>query len=182
MKKIFLLCVLVICFDSFSLGSFMQSDLTSNSSKKDLIYKNRRGKYPVGINLMAFGPAGSIGMSIDWFIKPKFNVEFGAGLLDIQILNPSYFAGVKYHVFGNTVLNTTPYLGFFDKVEINSNILSHQFYIPIGLQRINRKKLTWSIEAAYVYDLNTENSFIWGAFKLGYRFNRRQNKSIINLG
>ena len=148
----------------------------NESNHKDLFLKNRRAKYPVGINVVAFGPSGLAGLSIDWFIKPKFNFEFGAGLNDLKTNQPSYFAGGKYHLFGNSISNTTFYFGVFDKVTLNSNTVGHMLYVPIGLQRIKKNKLTWNIEVAYTYDLNSFKSKVYGAFKLGYRFNRFDKK------
>ena len=143
---------------------------------KDLFLKNRRAKFPVGVNLIAIGPAGLAGLSVDWFIKPKFNLEFGAGLNDFKTYQPSYFAGGKYHIFGNTISNTTFYFGVFDKVTIDSSVVNNMLYVPIGLQRIKKNKLTWNIEVAYTFDINTARSKVFGAFKLGYRFNRFDKK------
>lgn len=151
------------------------NDIRENNSK-DLFLKNRRAKYPVGINLVGFGPSGIAGVSMDWFIKPKINIEIGAGLNDLKTYEIAYFAGVKYHLLGNTVLNMTPYIGVFDKVTLNSSTLSNQLYIPLGIQRIKKNKLTWNIEAAYIYNLDTFKSSFYGAFKLGYRFNRFDKK------
>tara|TARA_B100000809_G_C15091538_1_gene513372 strand:- start:1088 stop:1600 length:513 start_codon:yes stop_codon:yes gene_type:complete len=148
------------------------SNYSLENNHKELFLKNRRAKYPVGINFVGFGPSGVAGLSMDWFIKPKFNLEFGAGLNDLKIFQPSYFAGGKYHFFGNTISNTTIYLGFFDKVTIDSIGTNNLLYIPIGLQRIKKNKLTWNIEVAYTYDIDTFKSNVYGAFKLGYRLNR----------
>jgi len=145
-----------------------------NSNK---IYKNRRSKYPVGINIIAFGPTRIAGVSFDWFMLPKVNIEMGAGITNLKTFRPSYFAGAKYHFFGNTILNTTFYLGLFDNITLDSTLLNQQLYVPFGIQRIKKNKLTWNIEVAYTYNISTFQSQVWGAFKLGYRFNRFDKKN-----
>ena len=157
----------------FALIPIVGLSYEGNSTK---IYKNRRAKYPVGINAIAFGPSGIVGVSFDWFVLPKINLEFGAGVDNLKTFRPSYFAGGKYHFLGNSILNTTFYLGVFDKATQDPTVLNHQLYIPFGIQRIKKSKLTWSIEVAYTYNISTFQSQIWGAFKLGYRFNRFDRK------
>jgi hypothetical protein len=173
MKNILLLLVLL-----FSLNAYAVSfdNHFGDSFNKQLLYKNRRAKYPIGVNIMAFGPAGVIGLSIDWFIKPKLNLEFGIGADDFKTAKPAYFIGGKYHLFGNTLSNTTPYFGVFDKISSFTNEINHQLYVPIGLQRIKKSKFTWNIEVAYVYNINSYTSSVWGAFKIGWRFNRFNKK------
>ena len=162
----------IICF----LPLLVSANETKQFNNKDLFYKNRRAKYPVGVNLMAFGPAGVTGVSVDWFLVPKLNFELGAGLNNLKSLRPSYFAGGKYHFFGNTISNTTFYLGLFDKVMMDNTTVTQTLYAPFGIQRIKKNKLTWNIEVAYTYDVQTYKSQVWGAFKLGYRFNRFDRK------
>lgn len=165
--------ILVLCL----IPLFSYSNSKSIDFGKLSIYKNRRAKYPVGINVHAFGPGGVSGLSVDWFIVPKINFEFGAGLNDLKTFRPSYFAGGKYHFFGNTISNTTFYLGLFDKLTVDSEVnFDNTLYVPFGLQRIKKSKLTWNIEVAYTYNLLSYKSQVWGAFKLGYRFNRFDKK------
>lgn len=176
MRKLILLYILLSSVSTYAAQADYEPIVSNGSSLNKLFYKNRRAKYPLGINLIAFGPSGAAGVSLDWFIKPKVNFEFGVGLIDLKSFNPSYFAGLKYHIFGNTVSNSTPYLGFFDRVSIDSSRVSHQIYIPIGLQIIKKSKLTWNFELAYNYNLQSYKSHFGGAIKMGYRFNRIRKK------
>lgn len=145
--------------------------------KKELFHKNRRAKYPVGVSLVGFGASGIAGASLDWFFVPNFNLEVGAGINDLKSFEPVYFAGLKHHFVGKSILNTSLYLGLFDKVTIDaSQTMSHELYVPLGVQRIKKNKFMWMIEGAYTYDMTSSKSAFYGGLKLGYRFNRLSKK------
>lgn len=138
--------------------------------KKKKVELNRRVKYPAGFNLYALGPVGLGGISFDYFIVPKISLEVGAGFRNF---NPDYgfFVGGRYHFFGNTFLNTTPYVGVFSGFEYTGNDLrNYNLYIPLGIQHIKKNKVSWSLEVAY--KRNTENleKNFYGGGKIGFRF------------
>ena len=167
---------------------FLTSVLYSNGfasvlkvrNDKSLFYKNRRAKYPLGVNLIAAGPSEFLALSFDWFITPKLNLEIGGGANHYKNPYPNYFVGLKYHFFGKTISNLTLYAGGFGKNDFDflEKEIVQELYFPIGLQKIKKSKLTWNIEVAYRYNLITSQSRVWGAFKLGYRFNRPKKKKI----
>jgi hypothetical protein len=170
MLKFFYLFLFSLLFSFYSGAS---EYILENKGAKEFLYKNRRAKYPVGINLIAFGPSGIAGASFDWFMTPKLNLEFGGGIKNHKILSPNYFAGLKYHLLGKSLSNMTLFLGGFIKndLDFGGKEVVQELYFPLGLQRIKKSKLTWNIEVAYRYDLISSKSKVWGAFKLGYRFN-----------
>lgn len=146
--------------------------------KKELIYKNRRAKYPLGVNLLLLGPSGLVGTSVDYFITPKFNIELGVGLSNKKPIQSNYFAGLKYHILGNAISNTSFYFGGFIKNNFvnTTDVILQELYFPLGIQKIKKNKLTWNLELAYKYDVINAKSIVWGAFKLGYRFQLRKSK------
>lgn len=157
-------------------------DYDRSALKKDLVFKNRRAKYPLGINFTILGPSGLLGASADFFITPKVNFELGLGLNNDKAVNPNYFAGLKYHILGNSISNTTLYFGGYIKnnFENPTGGLIQELYLPIGLQRIKKNKFAWNIELAYKYNVEEAKSIVWGALKLSYRFKLRNSKLNLN--
>jgi hypothetical protein len=170
----------------FFLSSFFNTSIANKNPdvffKKELLYKNRRAKYPLGVNLILLGPSGLVGGSFDYFITSKMNFEGGVGLSNSKSAQPNYFAGLKYHILGNSISNTTFYFGGFVKNNFNNttNEIIQELYLPIGLQKIKKNKFSWNIELAYKYDVAASKSIVWGAFKLGYRFKMRKSKLNLN--
>lgn len=131
--------------------------------------KNKRKKYPVGINLGVLGPTGWGNLSLDWFINSNIDIEAGLGILSKEEATVSYFGGVKYHVLGKSFSNFTPYFGVMDAVYfLEGGLKQHNLYFPIGIHKIKRDKFSWALEMAYQFTTN-ENNHVWGSFKIGYR-------------
>jgi hypothetical protein len=138
-----------------------------SKKKKDKL--NRRLERPVGVNLYAIGPAGLISGSLDGFITPKFALEAGAGLRNEQG-DVAYFLGGRYHVFGKSFLNLTPYVGAYTAFHrTTENVQNHSLYVPFGLHKIKKSGFSWSAEIAYERSTYKDDHFS-GGFKIGYRF------------
>lgn len=149
-----------ICYSS------VPDDLAKKKKLKDL---NRRAKYPIGINAYAFGPVGLIAVTTDWFVTPKFALELGGGFRDFDG-NHAFTAGGRYHVFGNSFLNMTPYLGIYTAFHYNgAGLQNNSLYIPFGIHKIKKNKLSWSAEIAYQRNTFFNNRLV-GGFRIGYRF------------
>jgi len=170
--------VIALCFLCFSFNKAIANDNVSGPFKKDLFHKNRRAKYPLGVNLVILGPSGLVASSLDYFFTSRINVEIGVGLNNDKTIQPNYFSGVKYHILGRTISNSTFYVGGFIKNDFNNtaNEIIQELYLPIGLQKIKMNKFTWNLELAYKYDVSSATSIVWGAFKLGYRFKIKKSK------
>jgi len=164
MKKYFVIFLLL----SFNILSF----------SKDKIKLNPRKRYPVGVTLNLLGPSGHLAMSINAFVIPKINIEAGYGIFNINSLFvQSMYLGGKYHFGGNTISNTTFYLGIYD--DVSYDLKSHHLYFPLGVHKIKRNHLTWSLEIAFQPDKAYYDSTLWGAFKIGYQFGfKKHNKNI----
>lgn len=166
MKSTSLIFLLLVC--SFSASAFDGDFLSPLKDKK--LELNRRDKYPAGFNLYALGPVGLGGVSFDYFIVPKFSLELGAGARNF---NPDlgFFVGGKYHFFGNSFLNTTPYVGVFSGFEYTGGDLrNYNLYIPFGIQHIKKNHLAWSVEVAYKRDVYDPSRNFYGGVKIGFRF------------
>ena len=174
--------IVVLFFSCFVSSHLSATDYLPGSFKKDFIHKNRRAKYPLGVNLLLLGPSELIGASVDFYLTSNVNFEFGLGLDNNKAIKPNYFAGLKYHLLGSTITNTTFYAGgyFKNNFENSTNSILQEFYFPIGLQKIKKNKFTWNIELAYKYDVQNEKSIVWGSFKIGYRFKIRKSRLNLN--
>jgi len=157
--------------------SYAEKDTASNfpddynniSSKKKLSDLNRRKKDPFGINIYGFGPIGLAAVSVDCFFTPKFALEAGAGFRNFEG-DPSYTIGARYHIFGKTFLSLTPYVGIYTAFHRNgSTVQNNSLYIPVGIHKIKKNHVSWSIEAAYQRSVFNGNGFS-GGFRIGYRF------------
>ncbi len=146
-----------------------------NSPSNIDFLKNRRQKYPVGINLVVLGPSGNIGASIDWFVTKKINLEVGSGINRFNSLQYSGFFGARYHLFGKSFSNMTIYGGVYDKITMDPVALYHTLYLPIGIHRIKKSRLSWHLELAYQNNLTVNEWDLWGAFKVGYRIIKVSN-------
>jgi len=135
---------------------------------------NRRSKYPFGVNAFVFGPAGQTALSLDYFIKQKFNVEIGMGAEKLfEEIRYNYFLGAKYHLFGKSIANTTFYLGIFDRVNFQDSAINHALYCPLDINRIFKNRINMSLELAYQpFNGYNINSKLWAGFKIGYRFKK----------
>ena len=143
--------------------------------KREKFTLNRRIQYPAGFNLYALGPTGFASASFDYFIWPKISLELGGGLREVPLngdqIEHGFMIGGRYHFFGNTPINITPYIGVFSGFEYTgSDIRNYNLYIPVGLQRIKRNQLTWSVEVAYQNNAYRPDIHFYGGAKLGYRF------------
>jgi hypothetical protein len=143
--------------------------LFDDTHKEKKKYKNKRSERPIGFNIMGFGPAGLAGVSLDGFLGPKIALEAGIGLRNKEG-DINYFLGGRYHLFGGTRLNLTPYVGAYTTFHYNGrDVQNNSIYIPVGLNRIKKNGVSWSIELGYRKSLDTQKN-LHGAFKLGYRF------------
>lgn len=172
MKGVFI-GLLLLCFACPNMATAVDDE--SQFKKKKKFTLNRRVQYPAGFNLYALGPTGFLSGSFDYFIRPKISVEIGGGLREIPRNNDpiahGFMIGGRYHFFGNTPLNITPYIGVFSGFEYTgSDVRNYNLYIPIGLQRIKKNKLSWSIELAYQNNVYEPNNHFYGGAKLGFRF------------
>lgn len=166
MKRISIVFILLAA--AFSAAAFERDFMNQPTKKK--VDLNRRDKYPAGFNLYALGPVGLGGVSFDYFIVPKISLELGAGARNF---NPDlgFFVGGKYHFFGNSFLNTTPYIGVFSGFEYTGDDLrNYNLYVPFGIQHIKKNHLAWSLEVAYKRDVYDPERSFYGGAKIGYRF------------
>ncbi len=165
MKQV--LAILFVLSTGFSFANVIDLNEVEKRKKFKL---NRRAQFPAGFNLYAFGPSGLGGVSFDYFVVPKLSLEIGAGARNFDP-DLGYFVGARYHVFGNTPLNITPYIGVFTTAEYTGNdIRNYNLYIPVGLQRIKKNRLSWSIEVAYQRNSYDPSRSFYGGGKLGFRF------------
>lgn len=146
------------------------SDFTGLEFKpKKLKDLNRRAKHPVGINVYGIGPGGLANLSMDFFLTPKVALEGGGGFMNSRG-DIGYFVGGRYHFFGKSFLNLTPYVGAYTAFHYNGKDLqNHSVYLPFGIHRIKKNKFNWSVEIAYESSI-FENNHFSGGFRLGYRF------------
>lgn len=162
-----LIGIVFLCFNCIAMAA---ENYPVPSPEKEKIVFNRRDKYPAGINLYAIGPIGFVGLSFDYFITQKFNLEGGAGIRSFEN-SPGFTVGAKYHFFGKLPLNLTPYVGIFTAFEpAGTTIRNYNMYIPFGLHRIKRDRFSWGVEVAFQYNAYQPERLIWGGFKMGYRF------------
>ena len=173
--------IILLHFSFFIMGNGFAYDKHKINLKKELFFKNRRAKFPLGVNVLLLGPADLIGGSVDYFISPKINVELGIGINNDKAFKMNYYSGLKYHLLGNTFTNTTFYAGGFFKNDFDNSTdkIIQELYLPIGLQKIHKNQFSWNIELAYRYNIENSKSIVWGALKLGYRF--KLTKSKLNL-
>ncbi len=152
-KNLLLLCLFISC------QVYSQDDFIENV--------NPRTSRPFGINFNIYGPS-ILGLSTDYYINSKTNLEVGVGLF-------GYFGGATYHFNGDKkTKKLTPYLGLythrffdfeFDEETNKDDDVRTGIYIPFGIQYINEDGITFRIEIA-------TGSIIplWGALKFGYHF------------
>lgn len=144
-------------------------DYVGELNKKRLVL-NRRKKFPAGVNLYLMGPVGVAALSFDYFITPKLNLEVGGGFRNFDG-DIGYTFGGKYHFFGKTSTNITPYIGVYSGFEYTGTTLrNYNLFIPVGLHRIKRNRFSWSIEAAYQHNSYALEQRFYGGVKLGFRF------------
>ena len=164
--------ILLALLLSTSAGAFdygLGYNFDAKKDKDGKVFSNRRAKRPAGINLYAFGPGGLANVSFDYFITPKVAIEIGGGLRN-QSGDIGYFIGGRYHIFGNSFLNLTPYVGVYTSFHYTGeDIRNHSIYFPFGLHKIKKNGVSWSAEIAYESSIYESNHFS-GGFRLGYRF------------
>ena len=166
MKKAVLVVFVFIFALISSASEIAPTDFLKNKKLKDL---NRRAKYPIGVNVYAFGPVGLMAITGDWFLTPKVALELGAGIRDFDG-NHAFTVGGRYHIFGNSFLNMTPYVGIYSAFHYNgSSLQNNSLYIPFGIHKIKKSKLSWSAEVAYQKNTFFSNRLV-GGFRIGYRF------------
>ena len=168
--------IVLLIFMSAGFGLYASEESRMDRSfKKEKFTLNRRVQHPAGFNLYALGPVGAVSASFDYFVRPKISLEIGAGLRELPLsgedIEHGFMLGGRYHFFGNTPLNITPYVGVFSGFEYTgANLRNYNLYVPVGLQRIKRNKLTWSVEVAYQNNTYQPNNHFFGGAKLGFRF------------
>ncbi len=152
-----------LCFD-YGIG------LDTDKKKiKDGTVLNRRIEHPAGLNLYGFGPGGLANLSFDYFLTPKVALEIGGGLRNEEG-DIGYFLGGRYHLFGGSFLNLTPYAGVYTAFHYTGeDVRNHSLYVPFGLHKIKKSGISWSVELAYEASIYEDNHFS-GGFRLGYRF------------
>lgn len=164
-------------FQSPNTFSWKSTETSLEIGKKDITkMPNRRKDRPFGLNLYAIGPGGIANVSADIFITPKLALEGGAGFRNKEG-DFGYFLGGRYHIFGNSFLNLTPYVGVYtafhqrEGEESLESLQNHSMYVPFGLHRIKKSGINWAIEIAYEKNTFKEShdNLSFG-FKLGYRF------------
>lgn len=163
----------IICL--LSLGMAFANPIAVDDRGKKKFKLNRRALYPAGFNIYGFGPTGKVAVTFDYFVTPKLSLELGAGLKDFgpnAIPDEHAFTiGGRYHFFGNTPLNITPYLGVFSGFEYTgTDVRNFNLYVPLGLQRIKKNGFTWSVEAAYQQNVYDPIRTFYGGGKIGFRF------------
>ncbi|WP_347173697.1 hypothetical protein [Polaribacter uvawellassae] len=153
MKKILLIVCCVISCQAYS-----QENNTENY--------NPRTNHPFGLNLNFFGPS-ILGLSADYYVNPKTNIELGIGLFGL-------FGGGTYHFKESNNYKWTTYVGLFAQhvFEIgfsNENStnddIRNGIYIPLGLQYLNEDGITFRIELATGTIIK-----LYGGLKFGYHF------------
>ena len=166
MRKLVLIIIVGLCGVCESYAAIPGLADFSERNRPEL---NRRKKYPFGINAVAFGPVGLASITADWFVTPKVGIELGGGFRDFNG-DHAFTIGARYHLFGKSMLNITPYIGIYSVFHHNgSDLQSHGVYIPAGLHRIKKNRFNWSAEVAWQRNLFSGNGFS-GSFKIGYRF------------
>ncbi len=116
------------------------------------------------------GPLGTAGVSFDYFLTPKWVLEIGAGARNLTP-DLGLTVGGRYHFFGKTTLNFTPYLGIYTAFSpIQNDVQNYSLYIPFGLHRIKKNKISWSVEVAYRQSVDRPSDHFYGGAKLGFRF------------
>ncbi|MBK9190889.1 MAG: hypothetical protein IPM77_04875 [Crocinitomicaceae bacterium] len=164
---------------TFLLLAISSQSFADTPFETEKIKLNRRSTRPFGFNLYAFGPIGGIGATADIFISPKFAFEAGAGYRDWD-LNHAFTAGIRYHFFGKTFLNFTPYTGVYVAFHYNGNDLqNNSVYIPLGLHKIKKNGFCWSAEIAWQRNTFFSND-LTGGFRIGYRFKTKKEEKLIN--
>ncbi len=175
MKRILAAIVLMSASVSFS-NTIELNTVEPVSIESDILKKrkklnfNRRVQYPAGFNIYGGGPVGVVGLSFDYFLTPKIALEIGGGARNLTP-DLGFFAGGRYHFFGKTPLNLTPYIGVYSGFEYTGDdIRNYNLYVPFGIQRIKKNKLAWSIEVAYQRNSYDKGNHLYGGGKLGFRF------------
>jgi hypothetical protein len=139
------------------------------------IIENPRIKRPLGISFNLGSPTYIASISLDIFILPVLNIEFGGGIW-------GYFGGAKYHFRGNMNKRETVYTGIvvtaYPPLEIGpswgNKTTPHTIYgvyVPIGLSTVSKTGYTFSIEMAFNSKNQEFTSFpLWFSLKFGYHF------------
>ena len=159
----------------FSAEFSRANDLLDYPQKMKLDKLNRRSKFPIGLNAYGLGPIGGLALTADFFLTPKVALEVGAGFRNFDLDN-GFTIGVRYHVFGKTLLNLTPYLGLYTAFHHNGTSLqNNSVYVPVGLHKIKKNGFSWSAEVAWQRNTFMTNGWS-GGFRLGYRFKAGKGK------
>lgn len=123
-------------------------------------------KRPIGLNINLLGPTLLTSLSVDYFIVPFLNVEAGAGFF-------GYFAGLKYNcIYGPFTYGISPYCGVLYSKVIPLFYEEKYYYIPIGLQYIDKNGFGISTEAAYRTNKRFRNNAFYFSVKLNYHFSK----------
>ena len=130
---------------------------------------NPRNKYPSAVHVYAFGPVGLASLTYDYFIQPNFAIEGGVGYR-INENAAGFTFGGRYHFLGRGPQRATTYLGLYNSVgPVSGNWEYYNLYIPVGINRIQRKGFNWSFEIAFQWNTSV-GRWISGGIKFGPRF------------
>lgn len=135
--------------------------------------ENPREAFPAAISFYGGGPTFFASASLDVFLSPNVNMDFGAGF-------SGFYGGGKYHFKGHHAdREWTFYTGLVIANLGEAVGTEYLYYFPLGYNYIGEKGLNFSIEALvigeFLEDLFFEEGltyFIpaWPGLKIGYRF------------
>jgi hypothetical protein len=136
-------------------------------TSSNIFSQNPREDLSLGFSTTLGGPTAILSVSLDYFIMPTLNIEGGIGLF-------GYYGGAKYHFFGNTNSNVTPYIGRFlvglRAFDLTNGKTHGVFYLPIGAQYISNRGFKIGLEAATFVVPKRLNEFINPDFEFGFGF------------
>lgn len=131
---------------------------------------NPRIENPVGVNFNLFSPY-IIGLSVDYFATPNFNISAGLGPFNLS-------AGVDYH-FGGHIANKnwTPMIGLdilaihgpfdflLDLLGVDVPLI---FYIPLGIHYQANGGFNFAADVGPLF--TSGGGTVYVGLKLGYHF------------
>ncbi len=171
-KLVFILCFIPGVFvyqlsaqDSYLISS-LQKTIDENNTKLYIDSTNQRQVRPWGLSIYGGSPSLIVSVSADYFVNSNINLEIGGGAF-------GFFGGGKYHFFGKTTKNWTPYTGVFLAVYGETVGTDYLFYFPVGIQYIGKKGFNFAVELAVTSESVFPDIPVWWGVKIGYRFKKR---------
>ena len=145
--------------------------------QKNISMRNPRCIYKTGYSFQFLGPAPYLSFSTNHFLNEKINIEAGVGLIG-AFGGVHFFAGKKE---AKSLL--APYtginLGYMTLPIIEVGIGGSSggwgkfmtFYIPVGVQLMNRNGFQLSVEGAMLAFTGYNSKVIpWGSLKIGKNY------------